>query len=528
MRTSKGILVTAALVLTACGAREERPVATEESLVGERARLTASDARENAWFGYRAVIDGDTVAVGAVLDDASRGAVYVFERHDDAWEQVAEFVGESIAASLGGALALHGDTLVAGAFGDDGAGAVFVYARGTDGWSLDATLRPDDGAAEDFGFAVGLSGETLVVGAPSSVLDGREVGAAYVYERDGDGFRLATRFSVGEDGDWFGASAAIDGDTVLIGAREATGAARGSGVVYFFERVDGVWGAAQRLAPEGAAAGEELGFDVSLSGDVAVAGAPGADDARGAAYLFAREGGAWRLTDRLVDSSAGASRFGVATLLREGTLLVGCEETASLRHVGGVHVFERDASAWFERQLLRSREARAFDFAGRGLGFDGTRVVVGAPFADAAASDGGAVDLFEPTTCGNGVLDEGEACDGEPCCTDVCELAFANTVCRRSTGPCDPFELCTGVTAACRADITDDCDAAASDDAGPILDASSDPSPVDAASGGPTAGGCACSVASPRARGASSAAASLVALLALLRARRLRRSRPRA
>jgi hypothetical protein len=54
--------------------------------------------------------------------------------------------------------------------------------------------------------------------------------------------------------------------------------------------------------------------------------------------------------------------------------------------------------------------------------------------------------------CGNGRVDPGEACDGDPCCTTACALTPAGAVCRAAAGPCDLPETCTGSSAACPPD----------------------------------------------------------------------------
>jgi hypothetical protein len=60
--------------------------------------------------------------------------------------------------------------------------------------------------------------------------------------------------------------------------------------------------------------------------------------------------------------------------------------------------------------------------------------------------------------CGNGVVEPGEQCDlgsgnGAPgsCCLGSCTFAAASTVCRASTGVCDPAETCTGSSSTCPA-----------------------------------------------------------------------------
>jgi choice-of-anchor A domain-containing protein/fibro-slime domain-containing protein len=56
--------------------------------------------------------------------------------------------------------------------------------------------------------------------------------------------------------------------------------------------------------------------------------------------------------------------------------------------------------------------------------------------------------------CGNGVVEQGEQCDGGVCCTSSCTYVPSTTVCRPSIGPCDAPEYCTGNSAQCPYDVT--------------------------------------------------------------------------
>lgn len=57
-------------------------------------------------------------------------------------------------------------------------------------------------------------------------------------------------------------------------------------------------------------------------------------------------------------------------------------------------------------------------------------------------------------TCGNGIVEPGEECDGDLCCTQACALAPAGTTCRSATSPCDIAELCTGSAPSCPEDVS--------------------------------------------------------------------------
>ena len=81
-----------------------------------------------------------------------------------------------------------------------------------------------------------------------------------------------------------------------------------------------------------------------------------------------------------------------------------------------------------------------------------TPLPAGTPCGSGFVCDGGFVCIPE-ATCGNGVVDPGEQCDGGgPCCNPDCTLASADTVCRPANGVCDVQETCNGVTSDCPID----------------------------------------------------------------------------
>jgi len=109
-----------------------------------------------------------------------------------------------------------------------------------------AKLTASDGAAADnFGFSVAISGDTVVVGAPfDDIRANRGQGSAYVFVKPGGGWAGALTESAkliasdGAAGDNFGFSVAISGDTVVVGASGDTiGANTDQGSAYVFGSV---------------------------------------------------------------------------------------------------------------------------------------------------------------------------------------------------------------------------------------------------------------------------------------------------
>jgi hypothetical protein len=169
----------------------------------QQAYLKASNTGTNDSFGHSVALSGDTLAVGA-LGEASEatgvnppsgqadnsateaGAVYVFVRTGTTWTQQAYLKASNTGASdaFGNSVALSGDTLAVGAYGEAGgatginpvngqadnsardAGAVYVFVRTGTTWTQQAYLKTSNtGTNDSFGYSVALSEDTLAVGA---------------------------------------------------------------------------------------------------------------------------------------------------------------------------------------------------------------------------------------------------------------------------------------------------------------------------------------------------------------------------
>jgi len=160
----------------------------------EQQKLTAGDGAAEDWFGSMVAVSGDTVVVGAPPGDiganADQGSAYVFMRTGSTWTQQQKLTANDGAAgdAFGGWVALSGDTVVVGARLDDlGAsvdqGSAYVFARSGGVWTQQQKLTAGGGSANAlFGFAVALDGDTLVVSAPGEVMSSNlEQGSVYVF-----------------------------------------------------------------------------------------------------------------------------------------------------------------------------------------------------------------------------------------------------------------------------------------------------------------------------------------------------------
>ena len=191
---------------------------------------------------------------------------------------------------LGRSVSISGDTAVAGAYpdagGDPGLGWAYVFERDAGGlgtWGEVIILAASDGQLDDrFGNAVAVSGDTIVVGAYQADPMGGTSGAAYVFERDqgGPGAWGETAKLLpydGEPNDNFGYSVAIDGDTIVIGARnEGTSSPNvRAGAAYVFVRNIGGplnWVQSAKFKAASPVHNEKFGAAVAVAGDTVVVG----------------------------------------------------------------------------------------------------------------------------------------------------------------------------------------------------------------------------------------------------------------
>jgi len=260
----------------------------------EVAKLVASDAQANDNFGGSVAVSGDTAVIGAYSEatgGSDAGAAYVFTRSGGAWTQQAKLLASDAQANdyFGYSVAVSGDTAVIGAYAEDTggstAGAAYVFTRTGGSWTQQAKLMASDAQASDFfGASVAVSGDTAVIGAYREATGGSTAGAAYVFTRTGGSWTQQAKLmaSDAQGNDFFGASVAVSGDTAVIGAYSEDTGGSDAGAVYVFTRSGGAWTQQAKLLASDAQSSDQFGFSVAVSGDTAVIGALSAD----AAYIF--------------------------------------------------------------------------------------------------------------------------------------------------------------------------------------------------------------------------------------------------
>jgi hypothetical protein len=316
------------------------------------ATLTTSDGVELRFVS----IQGDTIVAAGI-----GGAAYVFVKAPTGWADMTETA--KLTTSDGStffSVAIDGNTIIAGAPDAEiganqaqGAGYVFVQPAG--GWTNmteTAKLTASDGAANDtFGAGVAVSGGTIVAGAPFASSGG---GEGYVFVEPSGGWVSTTETAKLNASNEFevanlGFSVAIEGSTIVAGAPgEYDSNGVGGGAAYIFEEAEGGWVSTTetaQLSPSNPVELGSMGWSVSISGNLVVAGSPGslAYHHRQLAYEFLEPAGGWRsMTQTIAQGPSNApayAEFGYSVSSIAKTLVVGAPGTVYTNDQGLVYVF---------------------------------------------------------------------------------------------------------------------------------------------------------------------------------------------
>lgn len=281
-----------------------------------------------------------------------------------------------------------------------------------------------------FGAAVAVNRNLLAVGAPDEINADGPSGAVYLFARVEDkwSLRLKVLPPAGITRSRFGSAVAMNGELLVIGAENNSEQAKCGGAVYVFVlSAEGPTLNAVPLGilrPENAQEYRYFGCDVAVEDGRIVVGALGdglVGWAPGAAYVFDWDSAlnSWVEKAKLFSYSAfGGSQFGAAVDLRGATVVVGAPYQTSFTGIpksGAAFVYTLLDDGSYEEQMLTAATPQDAGFFGWSVALDGARLLVGAPGQHGVDVLTGAVPVFQPDASGAwspaGVL---QAADGQP------------------------------------------------------------------------------------------------------------------
>ncbi len=366
-------------------------------------------------FGRSVAMDGNLVAVG-MGGDGAIGSVHVYRRMgatyvldeilafpeaipcdcleaedpDDAFGKCPEF---------GRTVAIQGDRIFVGArfapVGEINAGAVYVFKKEGDSWLYTAKIvSPNPEAEDNFGRAVAVQGNLLVVTARKEDQASTDVGAGYVYQYKGGKWIYCTKL-IAHDANpsaYFGQSVAIQGEFLAIGARNAD--PQGAGGFYLFRRNGADWIEVAKVSPPNGKNNDQYGFCIAMSGETVVVGARRMDQSgtvkdTGAAFVYTITDGYPVLVTNLTASDASAvDEFGQSVAFVDDLIAIGAWKDDNKK--GSIYLFRMIDGEWTEIGRIQASDGQKGDEFGYSLAAFGNRMVTGAHKADFINPDAGA------------------------------------------------------------------------------------------------------------------------------------------
>lgn len=248
-------------------------------------------------FGWAVALAGETAVIGAPYrysqgEMLNVGSATIFSRQGQEWQQQTRLTtgqgGGAVANDLfGWAVAVAGDTVAVGAYLQE---SVYVYEEANGQWRETAVLR-DSSPGSQFGYSIALDADRLLVGAPASGRVATRAGTAvlYIYQPEGSWAEVA-RLAPGNlrPGSRFGSAVAVAGEVIAVGMRESDGRAdmEESGGTIAFRFANGQAAPiAEFYAPQPASFAH-LGTAVAVSANTVFTGAPGHENTSGTVYTF--------------------------------------------------------------------------------------------------------------------------------------------------------------------------------------------------------------------------------------------------
>ncbi len=404
-------LASASVVVTAASGKTQSYDVTLKRAALATTYVKAFNSRAGFGFGTSVALDGDTAVIGAPGESSysggvdgneasigatGAGAAYVAIRGPNGtWARQAYLKAASPAKgdAFGTVVAIDGDTIAVGAPHDDSSqGTVHIFVRAGLAWSQQAVIsEPVPAGGNQFGTAVAIQGNRLLVSSPSSGLVKYSGGAVYSFTRTGTTWKAdanhpnppAARYKTY---DGFGFRLALSGDRVAVSEWQ------GERAVFIMLRGQAAWSVEGSIYLPNDALAQS---NIALDGDTLAASAPGV------VHVFTRSGSAWTKQSSMTPfDSAATNGFGSSVALKGDLLAIG---SGCGTCIGGVSTFVRSGSTWKDGAFVTAASMEANDAMGFSVAVSGNRIVAGAPGEDSNAT------AFNQSSANNSAVDSGAA-----------------------------------------------------------------------------------------------------------------------
>ncbi|QQE10971.1 FG-GAP repeat protein [Planctomycetota bacterium] len=364
-------------------------------------KLTASDAAMSDVFGQTLDISSNLAIVGAYGNDdhgPESGSAYIFDTTTG--NQVRKLTASDAAAgdNFGYSVGISGNLAIVGAHGEDyngpESGSAYIFDMNQKGKQVHKLTATEVGADDDnFGFSVGISGSTAIIGAPQNNDHGSNSGSAYLFNANTGNEIAKLTASDAAASDKFGNVVAISGNTAIVGAPGNNDHGAFSGSAYLFDTT--TESEIAKLTASDAAGLDFFGSSVAISNGIAIVGAPNNGDngaGSGSAYLFDATTGN-EITKLTASDAAAGAQFGYSVGISNGLAIVSAIHNQNNGlFTGAAYIF--DINTGLEVAKLTASDGAQSDQFGAFVGIDGYTAIVGANWDDDHGNSSGSAYLY--------------------------------------------------------------------------------------------------------------------------------------
>ncbi len=334
------------------------------------------------------------------------------QTQSDQYSTLDKLEGSALTNSFGSAVDMSFNKAIVGAnLADKDQSVLYIFHKENNFWKqVTEFFLESSNFFDQSSISVAIDNSTAVVGLPWNDTNGNAAqGIVYVFEEKGSWQQVARLIpDDGQAEDLFGSSVAIAGNTIIVGAqRSKTDNGIAKGAAYIFTKQGNNWKQTAKLQASAGKAFDDFGNAVAINNDIAVVAAQSnevnGETARGSVYVYKRQGGRWNLANALVASDGKTGdKFGSAVAIDRGIIVVGAESYNYGNQVsqGAVYIFkvqDSNTNRWEQAAKLIAQDGKGGDHFGNSVAINGNKVVVGA-YLDDINSDSyfqGSIYIFE-------------------------------------------------------------------------------------------------------------------------------------
>ncbi len=365
-------------------------------------KVLTSDALGNAAWQQNSTNAAGNIGYGVWGDCATNGNIADYFPVTDS----------SAAGGFGQSVSISGNYAIVGAYNDATAGnpvkgSASIYQYNGTNWVFMQKLTDATGSInERFGVSVAISGNYAVVGAYLDNI-GANVGqgSASIYQFNGTNWVLMQKLTdaTGAASDFFGNSVSISGNFVMIASfGDNVGANTDQGSASIYQYNGSSWVLMQKITDATGAANDNFGFNVTISGNLAIVGSPfddvGANTDQGSASVYKYNGSTWVLQQKITDAfGATDDHFGSSVAIEGNFAVVGepGHKVGVNLSVGNATVYKYNGTNWIALQFLANTQGIGGDQFGTAVTISGNYIMVGSTQSVNGSTQQGAAFIYQ-------------------------------------------------------------------------------------------------------------------------------------